>query len=253
MNALADYIATPPLPPLPPTDPTHLRTALPAPKWLHCVHLPYSIITPGFREPNAWSLYHLPERLDGQRVLDIGAWEGQFSFEAERRGAAHVTAMDLWGNDPSKPDAEPGSMGAGWANFQFCHAALHSRVVSLNRNVYDLTPTQGPYDLVLFLEVLYHLQDPMRGLRNIASVLAPNGLLCLETWIDAEWIDAPAAIFYPGAELNGDPTNWWGPNIACVQSMAVAAGFKTCDIVYSRNDVHFGGRGKRVCFHARRA
>lgn len=26
--------------------------------------------------------------------LDIGAWDGFFSFEAERRGAAHVTALD---------------------------------------------------------------------------------------------------------------------------------------------------------------
>lgn len=217
--------------------------------WFHHVQLPYGLVTPGTREADAWTTYKLPERLDGLRILDIGAWDGQFSFEAERRGASHVTAMDLWGNNPTS--SEPGSMGQGWDNFSFCHAALNSRVEVVNRNVYDLIPSHGPFDVILFLEVLYHLQNPVLGLQRVASVLAPGGLLCMESWIDAEFIEEPAAMFYPGAELNNDPTNWWGPNIKCVQSMAVAAGFSTCELVWFRHDVHFGGRGKRACFHAR--
>lgn len=229
-----------------------LRDEVARRSWFHCVHLPYGIVTPGTREHDAWATYKLPERLDGQRVLDIGAWEGQFSYESERRGASQVIAMDLWGNNALAPGGEPGSMGQGWDNFQFCHTALGSSVQPVNQNVYALCESFGQFDLILFLEVLYHLQDPVRGLRHVASVLAPDGILCMETWIDAEWIEQPAAIFYPGAELNNDPTNWWGPNIKCVQSMAVAAGFKTCDLVWFRNDVHFGGRGKRACFHARK-
>lgn len=228
------------------TEP-ELRAAVASRQWFHCVRLPYDIVTPGTREPDAWATYHLPDRLDGQSVLDIGAWEGQFSFEAERRGAALVVAMDVWDTK-----SEPGSAGLGNANFRFCHDALDSRVQQINRNVYDLRPKHGPFDLILFLEVLYHLQHPLLGLQRVASVLAPGGLLCMESWIDAEWIESPAAMFYPGAELNGDPTNWWGPNVLCVQSLAVAAGFKTCDLVWSRPDVHFGGRGKRACFHARK-
>lgn len=216
-------------------------------KWFHCIDLGHGIVTPGFREREAWNNYRLPERLDGKRVLDIGAWEGGFSFEAERRGASQVVAMDVWGNEAH----EPGSGGYGWDNFQFCHQALNSNVIPENRNVYDLAPDLGAFDLVLFLEVLYHLQDPHRGLRNIHSVMAPGGMVCLETWIDAEWIEQPAAIFYPGAELAGDPTNWWGPNIKCVQLMAATAGFKEAELVWWRNDVHFGGRGKRACFHLR--
>lgn len=219
--------------------------------WFHCIQLPYGIVTPGTREADAWQTYKLPERLDGKFVLDIGAWEGQFSFEAERRGASQVVAMDLWGNDPAKD--EPGSMGQGWDNFQFCREVLDSRVIPVYKNVYDLSPARDlSFDLILFLEVLYHLQDPLLGLRRVASVLAPDGMLCMESWIDAEWIKEPAAIFYPGYELNNDPTNWWGPNVLCVQSLAVAAGFKTCELVWSRNDVHFGGRGKRACFHCRK-
>jgi tRNA (mo5U34)-methyltransferase len=213
-------------------------------KWFHCIQLPYGIITPGTREADAWQTYKLPERLNGKRVLDIGAWEGGFSFEAERRGAEHVVAMDVWGSVD-----EPGSGGYGWDNFQFAHDALQSRVVPEQMNVYSLSASLGPFDLILFLEVLYHLQDPFLGLRRVRSAMAKGGMVCMETWIDAEWVDEPAAIFYPGNELNGDRTNWWGPNVKCVQSLAAAAGFTSADLVWWRQDVHFGGRGKRACFH----
>lgn len=215
-------------------------------QWFHCIDLGNGIVTPGTREKDAWQMYRLPERLDGKRVLDIGAWEGGFSFEAERRGASQVIAMDVWGTTQ-----EPGSVGAGWENFQFAHNALNSKVIPEFMNVYSLSPSLGPFDLILFLEVLYHLQDPIAGLRHVKSALAPGGMVCLETWIDAEWIDEPAAIFYPGAELNNDPTNWWGPNIKCVQLMAATVGFKEAELVWWRQDVHFGGRGKRACFHLR--
>lgn len=43
--------------------------------------------------------------VEGKSVLDIGAWDGFFSFEAERRGASRVVATDHfcwsgegWGN-----------------------------------------------------------------------------------------------------------------------------------------------------------
>lgn len=223
-------------------------------KWFHNIQLPYGIVTPGTREPDAWQTYKLPEKLDGLRVLDIGAWEGGFSFESERRGASSVTAMDVWNRTN-----EPGSGGYGWENFQFCHRVLGSGVKTWNMNVYDLDALDKrphdqddvTFDMILFLEVLYHLQDPLRAIRNIRNRLAKNGMVCLETWIDAEWIEEPAAIFYPGAELAGDPTNWWGPNIKCVQSWAIAAGFAACELVWSKNDVHLGGRGKRACFHIR--
>src|SRR5437588_11832339 len=38
-----------------------------------------------------WSRFPLPADLTGKRVLDIGPWDGWFSFEAERRGAQVVS------------------------------------------------------------------------------------------------------------------------------------------------------------------
>lgn len=232
-----------------------IRDGVAARTWFHVIHLPHDIVTPGTREPDAWQMYKMPDRLDGKKVLDIGAWEGQFSFEAERRGAEEVIAMDVW--DMTN---EPGSIGLGWENFQFCHRALNSKVEWWNKNVYQLGRTAKTddglldlpprFDYVFFLEVLYHLQNPILGLQNVAAVCKDT--LILETWIDACWVEQPAMMFYEGKELNGDPTNWWGPNQACVEAMLRTVGFKSVEMVWSRNDVHFDGRGKRACFHAKK-
>ena len=42
----------------------------------------------------------MPQGLRGKTVLDVGAWDGFFSFEAERRGASRVLATDsfVWKN-----------------------------------------------------------------------------------------------------------------------------------------------------------
>ncbi len=38
-----------------------------------------------------WKRLPIPSALQGKRVLDIGPWDGWFSFEAERRGADVVS------------------------------------------------------------------------------------------------------------------------------------------------------------------
>jgi hypothetical protein len=43
--------------------------------------------------------------------------------------------------------------------------------------------------------------------------------------VDMVGVTRPAVAFYPGRELNGDPTNWWGPNVPAVQGMLESVGF----------------------------
>src|SRR5882724_2774812 len=63
----------------------------------HSIELPDGSVLPGLQtvEHLRWrlDLFRLPEDLHGKRVLDIGAWDGWFSFECERRGA-EVVAVD---------------------------------------------------------------------------------------------------------------------------------------------------------------
>src|SRR5437588_9162642 len=55
----------------------------------HSIELPDGSVLPGLQsiEYLRWrlSLFGLPGDLRGKRVLDIGAWDGWFSFECERR------------------------------------------------------------------------------------------------------------------------------------------------------------------------
>lgn len=186
--------------------------------WFHCIDLGNGILTPG--RVNAGSrlpALGIPEDLSGKSVLDIGAWDGFFSFEAEERGAERVLATDwfCWS-------------GPGWGTkegFELARQARESRVEDLDIDVMDLSRARvGRFDIVLFLNVLYHLRHPLLALEGVFDVTAD--LLILETHVDALDDERPSMIFYPGAEMWDDPTTWWGPNPAAVLSMLRDAGFQ---------------------------
>ena len=131
-------------------------------------------------------------------MLDIGAWDGFFSFEAERRGAARVVAADYYAWH-----------GIGWgthqgkAGFTLARECLASRVEDLDIDVMDLSPERvGTFDVVLFLGVLYHLRHPLLALERIASVT--RELLIVETAVDMVGVRRPAVAFYPERELGDD-------------------------------------------------
>ena len=64
--------------------------------WFHTFDFGDGLGTPG-RDVTRRKLaaLHLPD-LQGRSVIDIGAYDGYFSFEAERRGARRVVASDHW-------------------------------------------------------------------------------------------------------------------------------------------------------------
>ena len=81
----------------------------------------------------------------------------------------------------------------------------------------------GKFDVVLFSGVFYHLIDPIAATREVASLA--RELLIIETHVEITVDERPQMIFYPGAELSNDPTNWWGPNPACVVALLKQLGF----------------------------
>ncbi len=193
-------------------------------RWYHTIDLGGGIVTPGSNNtPKRVARIRLPADLRGKTVLDVGAWDGAYSFEAERRGAKRVLATDhfCWS-------------GAGWgtkAGFDLAHEALGSRVESRDIDVLDLSvETVGTFDIILFLGVLYHLEDPLGALRRLAALTGE--LLILETVVDLLYVRRPAIAFYPGSELSKDPTNWCGPNPAAVIAMLRCAGFEEVRIVW---------------------
>jgi tRNA (mo5U34)-methyltransferase len=166
---------------------------------------------------------HLPKRLNGMSVLDVGAWDGFYSFEAERRGASKVLATDSfsWGR-------------GGWGSkeaFELARSALGSNVGDLEIDVFELSPERvGTFDLVLFLGVLYHMRDPLGALERVRSVTGKQ--LILETTVGMLWTRRPASAFFPDSELDQDATNWWAPNIPALMGMLEAVGFAKAKVMW---------------------
>ena len=65
--------------------------------WYHSIELPDGQVIQGLQTVEQMrsrvAQFPLPQDLTGKRVLDIGAWDGWFSFEMEKRGA-QVLAID---------------------------------------------------------------------------------------------------------------------------------------------------------------
>jgi tRNA (mo5U34)-methyltransferase len=208
-------------------------------RWYHTIDLGGGVVTRGVDDsPMRLARARLPESLHGLTVLDIGAWDGFFSFECERRGAARVVAADHFSWH-----------GSGWgtkAGFLLAREALGSRVEDIDIDVMDLTPERvGTFDVVLFLGVLYHLRHPFLALERVSSVTRDR--LILETVVDLVGFRRPAMAFYPGQELNNDPTNWWGPNIPAVHGMLDSLGFRHVTTV--TRSPHAAYRGARAVYH----
>lgn len=219
--------------------------------WMHRIDLGNGVVTPGKWDTNAvLKRLNLPADLSGQTVLDVGCWDGFYSFEAERRGARRVLATDSF--------AWRGHCGGSKKGFELARKALSSRVEDLDIDVLELSPSRlGVFDIVLFLGVLYHMKHPMLALECVASVT--GRLLVVETVIDLLYVPREALAFYPGNELDRDVTNWFGPTPSAVEAMLRSVGFSRVEMVWPspsrlalwRALSLFGPKSiKRAVFHA---
>jgi tRNA (mo5U34)-methyltransferase len=207
-----------------PVTPVPLAEEVARIKWFHSMDLGRGLVTNGVIDvAAALRQYQLPADLAAKTFLDIGAWDGAFSFEAERRGAQRVLATDgfIW-------------KGMGWGSkqgFETARRALQSKVEDLTIDVYDISPEKiGKWDVVLFAGVLYHLKNPLLALERVASVT--SDLLVLETAIDFRFCRRSAIAFYPHSELNSDPTNWCAPNLHALKAMLQSCGFREIRVVH---------------------
>ena len=210
-------------------SPEEVRARIAAkPSWYHQIEIAPGIVTPGV-QPSQLILdaLALPEDMNGMRVLDIGTADGFYAFECEQRGAAEVIAIDY-----QKADVH---------GFATAASLLGSKADHRVDNLYNLTPERyGQFDIVLFMGLIYHLPDPMLGLMILRSLLKPGGIAAVETHVidfvpfslplpesTREQIHrTPLMQFYLDNVFNGDWTNFWAPNMACMRQMLVQTGFE---------------------------
>ena len=222
--------------------------------WHHRIDLGHGVVTPGLGASQEIAEELFPP-VAGRTVLDIGAWDGLYSFRAERKGASRVVALDhyAWGvdlvartaywdecrargvlPDHSKDETEfwRGDTLPGRRGFDIAKRALQSKVepVVADFMTADLDAL-GTFDVVLYLGVLYHIKEPLAALERVRRVT--REVAVVET--EAVWIpgfeDTPMATFFPGDELARDYGNWYAPNVAALVGWCRAAGFSSVEVV----------------------
>ena len=220
------------------------------PYWYHKIELPGGIVTPGWAPIDA-ERYCIPADMTGLRVLDIGAWDGYWTWEALRRGAAEVVAIDDF-SDQLGTDVERN----GWDTFDLCREALgFTEPMSayeddkarrnakgqgcwrLDISIHELNEKAwGRFDVVFFFGTLYHLKHPLLALEKISEIC--DGSIYIESAVADDYSPYRGGLangyganehvmeFYPGNQYGGNISNWWVPTLQCLGDMVATVGFK---------------------------
>jgi len=199
--------------------------------WYHSLRLDDSLTTSGLFALDEFVPYYLlPDSLDELRCLEVGAGNGYWSFEMERRGAPHITATDiadysqtdfstLFGKPPLTTG--PSAPGAFGEPLRVAASLLNSRVEYRLRSVYDLSPsTVGTHDLVFCASMLMHLFAPFLALRRIADICRDTFLLTTQT---APTLDGEPLVLFKGHEI---PYVHFIPSPTCLLEMVRACGYE---------------------------
>ena len=219
-------IVTPPFDVRPGTDRIQLAERVSDRKWFHTFEFRHdsgTVFVAHGDDPSHEKTQYLglPDHFNGLSVLDIGAADGHYSFEAARRGASDVLAVDhdLWTQHRD----------TARANFEFVREVLglpvRDRVITAD----DISPEAlgGQFDVVLLFGVLHHAPDPIGYLTRVRNVTRRYALI--ETVVDMLDIARPALGYYPDASLNPDASTYFGPNMPALVGMLEDAGFSRVD------------------------
>jgi tRNA (mo5U34)-methyltransferase len=234
------------------SSPAELQAQSDSLYWFHTIDLGNGVVTKGIGIQDTGSEI-LPD-VSGRSVLDIGAWDGKFSFLAEQAGASRVVALDhyVWGVDigarqtywaecianGTLPDHTrdetdfwqsdlPGRRG-----FEFAAAALGSKVEPLLADFQTVDLEQlGRFDVVFYLGVLYHMKEPLRCLERAWAVTKEVAVIETEA-VHLQGLDHEALLqFHAGSSVQADFGNWYVPTIEALHNLCHAAGFATVHTV----------------------
>jgi tRNA (mo5U34)-methyltransferase len=234
------------------TSAAELQRQADAFRWYHTIDLGHGVVTKGMSVQET-SADVLPE-VAGKSVLDIGAWDGKFSFLAEQRGADRVVALDhyAWGVDfaargaywaecihngtlPDQSRDESDFWQAelpGQGAFNFAKGVLGSRVEAVVGDFQRIDlAALGRFDVVLYLGVLYHMKEPLTCLERLHAVTKEVAVIETEA-VHLHGLDHEALLqFHAGSSLQTDFGNWYVPTIQALHNLCRAAGFSRVSTV----------------------
>jgi SAM-dependent methyltransferase len=126
------------------------------------VILPDGRIIPGVdRSPVANLVF--PHDLGGKSVLDVGCYYGFFLHDAIRRGASRAVGIEA---DPER------------FRIASALAPLWDGKIEIHEGLLENVELAEKFDVVLFLNVLHHVKDPLPVIRKLAGMC--RGTLIVE-------------------------------------------------------------------------
>lgn len=210
--------------------------------WYHRIDLGDGVETPGhFRMSDYLKYYNFPERMDGMRVLDVGASTGFFAYEFERRGAAEVVAVELpsweahdWTpryraelaakTEHEKKTVDREVMFDGFTVVGEGYGS--TRTKRIWKAIYDLRAAElGTFDLVFSGAMLMHVRDPILGIQRMRECCKPSGRLIVS--ISTAMMDSKDPVARFAGEWN--QCNWWQMSPAALDSILTCCDFTHID------------------------
>ena len=174
--------------------------------WYHVIDFGSGLVSRGAYDYRG----HLPDfgfptRLDGKRILDIGAADGFFSFELERRGGSVLAvdtnpfdgapAIDATLAHRARYAQKYSEAFEGFAEFADVFASagvpvghrfllartlLGAGAVYRNGSIYDLSALGEKFDVIFCGALIEHLKNPVEAVEQLRGALKPDGL-CIVT------------------------------------------------------------------------
>jgi ubiquinone/menaquinone biosynthesis C-methylase UbiE len=200
---------------------------------------------------------HFGSDLSGIECLDIGCHEGFYSLAMAKLGVKSVIGVDARPENLSRARFVAEAMGV--TNVEYRQGRVETLAGELGRK----------FDLTLFLGLLYHVEDPMRCLRQVAEVTAD--MCVIETqvidevegfseWGSREWtrpyqgviaVIDEAGEFDVGNRETGVSAMATCPSPKALRYMLLRAGFSRIEPLEPASGAYEQhARGKRVVWAA---
>jgi tRNA (mo5U34)-methyltransferase len=213
-----------------PVEAERVRDSVPL--WFHTFALAAGVYTPGIARDHGYRLAVLgADRFAGRSVLDVGAFDGFYSFLAEPRGARRVVAVD----NEQYVDWVRGRFGVtlrGGSGFRAVATLTGSRVEYRRMDALDVRELGERFDVALCFGILHRVTDPIALLRALADVLTPGGQIVLETYGSRQAADAPSIeVHEPGGVYARDDFVYWGFSPEGLRRLGRIAGLDMVEVV----------------------
>jgi len=172
--------------------------------------------------------FNLPDNyFHNKSCIDVGSWTGGTTLMLKHLGASKIICLE--------------EVQKYAKTCQILCKEIYSldHIESLGLNIYDLDNIKDKFDIAYFAGVIYHLSDPILGLRNLFNCLKDGGEILVESaGIDtkkniAEYQGNYIYSFGEKEKLNRGGWNHFLPSPSCLMLWMKEAGFEEIRAFYS--------------------